>query len=88
MALPAKTTRGRRSRAYERDARRRRRRRGLLLASGSKSPVGSSAYRSIRTTGRMMTVADSDLPTLDREPRAVRPTAGKLMTAPISLPPP
>jgi hypothetical protein len=34
-------------------------------------------------TGRMMTVADSDLPVIDLDPRAVRSTAGKLMTVPI-----
>jgi hypothetical protein len=30
-----------------------------------------------------MTVADSDLPAIDLDPRAVRSTAGKLMTVPI-----
>ncbi len=35
-----------------------------------------------------MTVADSDLPAIDLDPRALRPTAGKLMTVPISFPPP
>jgi len=34
-----------------------------------------------------MTVADSDLPAIDLDPRAVRSTAGKLMTVPISLTP-
>jgi hypothetical protein len=38
-------------------------------------------------TGRMMTVADSDLPAIDLDPRAVRSTAGKLMTVPILLSP-
>jgi hypothetical protein len=38
-------------------------------------------------TGRMMTVADSDLPVIDLDPRAVRSTAGKLMTVPIMLSP-
>jgi hypothetical protein len=35
-----------------------------------------------------MTVADSDLPAIDLAPLATRPTAGKLMTVPMSLPPP
>jgi hypothetical protein len=34
-----------------------------------------------------MTVADSDLPAIDLDPRAVRSTAGKLMTVPILLSP-
>jgi len=56
---------------YDRFARRRRRRRGAL-ASGSRSPVGVSAYRSIRMTGRMMMAADSDLSAIDLGPRALR----------------
>lgn len=71
---------------YGRFARRRRRRRGVL-ASGSRSPVGVSAYRSIRMTGRMMMAADSDLPAIDLGPRAPRCAAWKLITVPISLPP-
>jgi hypothetical protein len=72
---------------YERLARRRRRRRGLLLGSGSNPLVGSSVFRSIRITGRMITVADSELPAIDFDPRPVRSTGRKLMTVPISLSP-
>ena len=72
---------------YERLARRRRRRRGLLHGSGSNPLVGSSVYRSIRITGRMITVADSDLHAIDFDPRPVRNTGRKLMTVPISLSP-
>jgi len=73
-------------RTYERLARRRRRRRGAL-ASGAKCPVGASAYRSMRTTGRMMTAADSDLSAIGLGRRALARAAGKLITVPISLPP-
>ena len=74
------------ARIYERLARRRRRRRGVL-ASGAKSPLGASAYRSMRTTGRMMTAADSDLSAIGLGRRALDRAAGKLITVPISLPP-
>jgi hypothetical protein len=37
----------------------------------------------MRMTGRMTTVADPHLPATGFDPRAVRPTAGKLMTVPI-----
>jgi hypothetical protein len=74
------------ARTYERFARRRRRRRGAL-ASGAKSPLGASAYRSIRTTGRMMTAADSDLSAIGLDRRALGRASGKLITVPISLPP-
>jgi len=42
---------------HERLAGRRRRRRAVLPASGSRSPLGASAYRSIRMTGRIITAA-------------------------------
>ena len=72
---------------YEWFARRRRRRRGPLLGSPSSPPVGSSMYRSIRITGRMITVADSALHAIDFDPRPVRSSGRKLMTVPISLSP-
>jgi hypothetical protein len=74
------------SKRYERFARRRRRRRGVL-ASGAKSPLGASAYRSIRMTGRMMTAADPDLSAIGLGRRALGRAAGKLITVPMSLPP-
>jgi hypothetical protein len=51
-------------------------------------PIGSSSYRSIRITGRITTVAPPDWAAIDLEPRVVGPAAGKLITVPISLPPP
>src|ERR1700745_4515841 len=75
------------ARTYERFARRRRRRRGAL-ASGAKSPLGASAYRSIRTTGRMMTAADSDLYAIGLDRRPLGRGSGKLLTVPIVAPVP
>jgi hypothetical protein len=60
-------------RAHERFAGRRRRRRAVLLASGS--PLGASACRSIRMTGRMITAADADLSAIGFGARAARPAA-------------
>jgi hypothetical protein len=71
--------------AAQRVARRRLRRRGLVLTSGSNPPVGSPKYRSMRITGRIMTVADPDLSPTDF--RLLRSGAGKLMIVPISLSP-
>jgi hypothetical protein len=37
----------------------------------------------MRTTGRMITIAESEFPAFDLPPRAARTTAGKLTTVPI-----
>jgi hypothetical protein len=58
-----------------------------LIGSGSNPLIGSSKYRSIRITGRMITVADSDLHATDFDPRPARSPGRKLMTVPISLSP-
>ena len=39
-------------------------------------------------TGRIITAADSDFPAIESGPRAARSAVGKLITVPISLPPP
>lgn len=73
--------------AYERLARRRRRRRGALPVTGSQAAACSPAYRSIRMTGRMTTVAGRSLPAADVGARAARSIAGKVMTVPMSIGP-
>jgi hypothetical protein len=47
--------------AQERDERRRRRRPGAALLPPSKPSDGRSGFRSIRTTGRIITLAGSEL---------------------------
>jgi hypothetical protein len=61
---------------YGREARRRRRRRWLRLG-------GSSVNRSIRITGKMMTVAEACAPSFRLLRRARRVRSGKLITDPI-----
>ena len=73
------------SRAQERCVRRRRRRRALLPTSGLR--LGASSYRSMRITGRMMTTADFDVRAITGS-RAARSAGRKLITVPMSLPPP
>jgi len=68
-------------RESQRPRRRRRRRFGLLPVCGS---TVSSGPRSIRTTGRMMTVAGS-LPASTYLPRPIV-SSGKRMTSPIAVP--
>jgi hypothetical protein len=68
--------------------RRRRRRRAVLPASGSSPAFGVSSYRSMRTTGRMMTTAGPDVRAIKLESRGARPAGRKLITVPMSLPPP
>ena len=57
------------------------------MGSGSVPHVDPCAYRSIRITGRMITVADPGLDAINLDFRPVRSSGRKLMTVPISLSP-
>jgi len=84
VTLPARSPR---NRPYERLARGRRLPEPGLVC-GAEPFVSCSPQRSIRTTGRMITVAVSGLTASGLGPRPTRATAGKLMTVPISSPAP
>jgi hypothetical protein len=49
--------------------------------------MGWSEQRSIRMTGRMMTIAESTFLSVDFPVRATRPTPGNFTTVPISFSP-
>ena len=71
--------------SYQRTTRRRRRLPELLPVSGSR-PFDPSGGRSIRITGRMMTVAGSLVASTYLPSRAQPAPSGNWMTSPIAIP--
>lgn len=57
------------------------------MGSGSVPHADPCVYRSIRITGRMITVADPGLDAINLDFRPVRSSGRKLMTVPILLSP-